>query len=148
MYNFIKHFHSGLRYAVLFLVLTAIIGAIAGWLGKKNYTPTNGKLNLFAMIAVHTQVLSGIILYFISNITQVALNDWGQAMQNKTLRYWALEHVVMMLLAMAIITIGHVKAKKATLDFLKHRTVALYYTLALIVVVVAIIQSGRPLFGS
>lgn len=148
MYNFIKHFHSGLRYAVLLLVLAAIVGAFIGWFGKKNYTNGNRKLNLIAMIAVHTQVLSGLVLYFLSNITQVALNDWGQAMQNKTLRYWALEHVVMMLLAMTIITVGHVKAKKATLDVLKHRTIAIYYTLALIVVVVAILQSGRPLFGS
>lgn len=148
MYNFIKHLHSGFRYVVLLLVLTAIIGAFMGWLGNKKYTNGNRKLNLFAMISVHIQVLGGIVLYFLSNITQVAINDWGQAMKNQTLRYWALEHVVMMLLAMALITIGHSKSKKALTDVLKHRTIAIYFTLSLIVVVVAILQSGRPLFGS
>lgn len=148
MYNFIKHLHSGFRYVVLLLVLTAIIGAFMGWLGNKKYTNGTRKLNLFAMISVHTQVLGGIVLYFLSNITQVAMNNWGEAMKNQTLRYWALEHVVMMLLAMVLITIGHSKSKKAVTDVLKHRTIAIYFTLSLIVIVVAILQSGRPLLGS
>lgn len=148
MYNFIKHLHSGFRYVVLLLVLTAIIGAFMGWLGNKKYTNGTRKLNLFAMVFVHIQILLGLILYFLSNITQVAMNNWGEAMKNQTLRYWALEHVVMMLLAMVLITIGHSKSKKAVTDVLKHRTIAIYYTLSLIVIVVAILQSGRPLLGS
>lgn len=148
MYSIVKHLHSGFRYAVLLLVLLAIIGALVGWFGQKKYTDGNRKLNLFAMIAVHTQILIGLILYFISDFTQAAFANWGEAMKDKTLRYWALEHVVMMLLAMVIITVGHVKAKKSDADINKHRNIALYYTLALIVIVAAILQSGRPLLGS
>lgn len=145
MYNIIKHLHSGFRYVVLLLILSAIIGAFMGWLGQKKYSDGNRKLNLFAMISVHTQVLVGLILYFISDITKTAFANWGGAMKDATLRYWALEHVVMMLLAMVIITIGHSKSKKGNNN--KHRTIAIYYTLALIVIVIAILQSGRPLLG-
>ena len=148
MYSVIKHLHSGFRYVVLLLVLIAIIGAFVGWFGKKNYTNGNRKLNLFAMISVHTQILIGLILYFISDFTKAAFANWGLAMKDATLRYWALEHVVMMLLAMIIITIGHVKAKKSDSDVNKHRTIAIYYSLALIIIVAAILQSGRPLLGS
>jgi len=148
MYNVIKHAHSGFRYVVLLLILIAIISAFVGWLGNKKYTNGTRKLNLFAMVSVHIQVLVGIVLYFFSNITKVAMNNWGDAMKNQTLRYWALEHVVLMLLAMAIITIGYSKSKKSSTDVFKHRNIAIYYTLTLIVIVVAVLQSGRPLIGS
>jgi hypothetical protein len=148
MYSIVKHLHSGFRYVVLLIVLLAIIGAFIGWFGKKKYTDGNRKLNLFSMIAVHTQILIGLVLYFISDFTKTAFANWGLAMKDATLRYWALEHIVMMLLAMIIITIGHVKSKKADSDLDKHRTIAIYYGLALIVIVAAILQSGRPLLGS
>jgi hypothetical protein len=147
MYTAIKHLHSGFRYFVLMLLFTAITAAFIGWLGNKKYLEGNRKVNLFAMIAVHIQILGGLILYFVSDFTKAAFANWGAAMKDTTLRYWALEHVVMMLLAMVIITIGHSKAKKANNDILKHRTIAIYYTLALIVIVAAILQSGRPLLG-
>ncbi len=146
MYNILKHLHSGFRYVVLLLILSAIIGAFMGWLGQKEYSNGNRKLNLFAMISVHTQILFGFVLYFISDITKAAFANWGAAMKDATLRYWALEHLIMMLVAMVIITIGHSKSKKPNNN--KHRTIAIYYTLALIVIVVAILQSGRPLLGS
>lgn len=145
MYSILKHLHSGFRYLVLLLILSAIIGAFMGWLGQKKYSNGNRKLNMFAMISVHTQILFGFILYFISDFTKTAFANWGAAMKDATLRYWALEHLVMMLLAMVIITIGHSKSKKANNN--KHRTIAIYYTLALVVIVVAILQSGRPLLG-
>jgi hypothetical protein len=148
MYSVVKHLHSGFRYIVLVLLLLAIIGAFIGWFGKKKYTDGNRKLNLFSMIAVHTQILIGLVLYFVSDITKAAFANWGQAMKDPVLRYWALEHIVMMLLAMVIITIGHSKSKKSGSDINKHRTIAIYYGLALIVIVAAILQSGRPLLGS
>jgi peptidoglycan/LPS O-acetylase OafA/YrhL len=142
-YSFFKYFHSGFRYIVIILVLAAIIGALAGWFGKKTYTEGNRKLNLFAMISVHTQFLLGLILYFLSPFVQFN----STTMKTPDTRYWTVEHITMMLFAIALITIGHGKSKRITLPEGKHRAIAIFYILAFIVVTVAIIQSHRPFFG-
>src|ERR1700761_8998839 len=109
MYSFLLHLHSGLRYIVLLLVLLAIIRAWADWLGQKPYSEGQRKLNLFAMISVHTQLLIGFILYFVSPFVHFG----SDTMKDATTRYWTVEHLTAMIIAIAIITIGHRKSKKA-----------------------------------
>lgn len=145
MYNTLLGLHSGLRYIVLILLVLALVGAIIGLFGKKAYTEGNRKINLFAMIFTHTQFLVGLILYFFSPM--VNYSNMGEAMKDAMTRYWTVEHSVMMLFAIVLITVGHSRSKKASEAFNKHRSVALYYGLAVLVIVVAIYQSGRPLLG-
>ena len=122
----------------------AILVAFVGWFGKRGYTDGNRKLNLFAMISVHTQFLIGLILYFVSPLVQFTSNT----MKDATTRYWTMEHAIMMLFAIVLITIGHSRSKKAVLHDAKFRAIAISYSLALLVIVVAILQSHRPLFGA
>lgn len=145
MYSTLLGLHSGLRYIVLILLVLALVGAIIGLFGKKAYTEGNRKINLFAMIFTHTQFLVGLILYFFSPM--VNYSNMGEAMKDAMTRYWTVEHSVMMLFAIVLITVGHSRSKKASEAFNKHRSVALYYGLAVLVIVVAIYQSGRPLLG-
>lgn len=127
------------------MLALAIILAVAALFGKKDYTQTNRKINLFAMIATHTQLLAGLILYFVSPFVQYG--NMGEAMKNTVSRYWTVEHAVLMLFAVALITIGHARSKRGDISVNKHRAIALYYGLAVLVIVVAIYQSGRPLLG-
>lgn len=144
MYNFFLHLHSGFRYVVMLLLLAAILVALVGWFGKREYTNGNRKLNLFAMISAHTQFLFGLILYFVSPFVQFN----STTMKDNTTRYWTMEHAVMMLFAIVLITIGHSRSKKAVLHEAKFRAIAISYSLAVLVIVVAILQSGRGLFGT
>jgi len=68
-------------------------------------------------------------------------------MQNPDLRYWTLEHLVMMLFAIALITVGHSRSKKIAAPEGKHRAIAIFYLLAVLVIVAAISQGHRPLLG-
>jgi hypothetical protein len=142
-YSFFLHLHSGFRYIVLLLVFLAIIRAWADWLGKKSYSEGNRKLNLFAMISLHTQLLIGLVLYFLSPFVQFT----GSMMKDNNARYWTVEHLTAMIIAIILVTIGHSKSKKITLPEGKHKTIAIYYTLALIIIIVTIILSKRGLFG-
>lgn len=144
MYSFLKNFHSGFRYLVLALVLLAIVQAVAGWLGKKEFTEGNRKVALFAMISAHTQLLLGLALYYFSPLVQFT----AATMKDDTLRYWTVEHSLMMLFALVLITVGHGRAKRAVEAATKHRAILLFYGLALVVFMVAIMKSGRPLFGA
>lgn len=145
MYPILKHLHSGFRYLVFILLILALVQALIGLFGKKSYTETNRKINLFALISAHIQLLTGIILYFVSPLVQ--LNNMSAAMKDTILRYWTVEHWVMMVFAIVLITVGHAKSKKAIDAINKHRAIAMYYGLAILVILAAIYQSGRPLIG-
>src|SRR5688572_8482126 len=102
MYTGLFHTHSFLRYAVLILLVVVIITSVMGWLNKKPYSSTNNKLSLYLFIATHLQLLVGLILY-----TQ---SDWVQfgklAMKVKQVRYWTVEHISIMLIAIVLITMA------------------------------------------
>jgi len=146
MYIILKQLHSGFRYIVFILLVLALVQALIGLFGKKPYTNGNRKINLFALISAHTQLLIGLILYFVSPLVQ--LNNMGAAMKDTVVRYWTVEHGVMMIFAIVLITVGHSKSKKALDGINKHRAIAMYYGLAILVILVAIFQSGRPIIGS
>jgi MFS family permease len=143
VYSFFKYLHSGFRYVVLILILLAIFQSLAGWLSNKPYTEGNRKINLFALISAHTQLVLGLILYFLSPFVQFN----SQTMKNFDTRYWTVEHLAMMIIAIVLITIGHSRSKKIVMPEGKHKTIAIYYILALLVIIVAIISSHRGLIG-
>jgi len=143
MYNFIFQLHSGFRFIVMVLLLLAILQSLAGWFGNRPYTTINRKVNLFTLISAHIQLLIGLILYFISPLVQFN----STTMKDDTTRYWTVEHIVMMIFAIVLITIGHARSKRVLAPAGKHRTIAIFYLLALLVIVLAIIQSMRPFFG-
>src|SRR5690606_14675010 len=132
MYTGLKHLHSGLRYVVLLLLILAIISAISGLAGKKPYTEGNRKLNLFTLISGHIQLLIGLALYAMSSM--VTFNDMSNVMKTANLRYWTVEHISMMVLAIILITVGHSKSKKAVDASAKHKSIAVFYTIALVII--------------
>ena len=129
---------------VFLLVLVAIIQSLLGWFGKKPYTEVNRKINLFALISAHTQLLIGIVLFFLSPMVQFN----SETMKNDTTRYFTVEHWVGMIIAIVLITIGHSKSKKAALPEVKHKTIAVYYIIAFIIIVGTILAGHLPVFGS
>ena len=143
-YSIFKDLHSGFRYVVFVLVLIAIIQSLLGWFGKKPYTEVNRKVNLFTLISAHTQLLIGIVLYFLSPFVQFNSNT----MKDATTRYFTVEHWVMMIIAIVLITIGYSKSKKAVLPGAKHKTVAIFYLIALLVVIAGLLAGHLPIFGS
>jgi hypothetical protein len=121
----------------------AILLSLVGWFGNKLYKKTNRLVNLFTMISAHTQLLIGLCLYFVSPLVTFS----KQTMTDPTTRYWTVEHISMMIFAIILITVGHSRSKRTVNLVAKHRSVAIYYSLALLVIVLAIIQSMRPFFG-
>lgn len=133
-YALAVHAHSGWRWVVLVLLLMAVVRTNVGWKTGQSFTEKDRKLVLFTMIAFHLQVLGGIILYFIS--PKVAFVDGMMSIQ--LLRFFTVEHMLMMFVAMALITIGNAKVKKGVDDKSKFKSAAIFYTIGLIVVLASI----------
>jgi len=143
-YLIIKSLHAGFRYIIFLLLIIAIVQSILGWLGKKPFTPINQKINLFTLISAHTQLLIGIVLSFLS--PWVIFNS--ETMKNATTRYFTAEHWVMMVVAIALITIGYSKSKKIESSEGKFKTVSIFYSLAFVLIIITILAGHLPLLGS
>jgi hypothetical protein len=145
IYEILKDAHSGWRYVVILMLLVAFINALSGYIGKKEYTEGNRKLNVFALISTHIQFLLGLFLYF--------MNDWYKADSSAAIgRYWKMEHIGMMIFAVILVTVGNARSKRPGSDLIKHRTIFIYFGLALLVITAAILMMvkadpSRPLFG-
>ena len=136
MYIGLLHFHSFWRYVVLLLLVIAVVKSISGWLGKKTYTSPDNKLSLFTAISLHIQLLAGLSLYFIS--PYVKFSDFGSVMKNTHDRFWTVEHTILMLAAVVLITIGRLLSKKAATDIARHKKTAIYFTIGLLLILLAI----------
>lgn len=143
MYTGLLHAHSGLRWIVLILLIMAIVNAFSK---KKNGTweAKDKKLAMFAMTSLHLQFVLGLILYFIS--PKVSYTDGF--MQNSVLRFFAVEHITIMLIAIAVISIGYSKAKKATDNAKKFGAVATFYLIGLLLILAGIPWPFRNLGGA
>lgn len=130
MYHFIQKLHSGWAYLALLLLLVAVVNAILGFTSKKEFTARDRKIALFALIGTHTQLLIGLILYFVSPLGKDSL---GQ-MSNAALRLTSLEHPLINLIAIALITIGWSKHKKLINSEAKFKTFSIFYGIGLVLI--------------
>jgi hypothetical protein len=131
-YQILLHVHSVLRYFVLVFMLISIVSSIRSIITKQTYLKSRQKLNLITMAMFHTQFLMGSVLYFLSPKVQFR----KEMLQVEILRFFTLEHVSIMIVAMVLITIGYSKAKKNVEK--GNKKIAFYYSLALILVLLAI----------
>ncbi|MVM38170.1 cytochrome B [Spirosoma sp. HMF3257] len=132
MYSGLVHAHSGLRWVALILLLVAVITAIGKWQGRSGYTDGNRKLYLFTLISVHTQLLLGLVLLFISPKVNFSM------MSEKLYRFYSVEHTTGMLIAIILITIGYSRSKRASDAPTKQRLVGIFYGLGLLLILASI----------
>ena len=136
LYEILKSAHSGWRYVVFVLLVLAVIQALIGWSSNNSYTERNRKLNVFTLISAHIQLVFGLVLYFVSPLTK---GPTGEALY----RYWKMEHISLMILAIILITVGNARSKKAIDAVTKHKNVAIFFGLALILIVGAIFMMTK-----
>ncbi len=130
MYEFIQKFHSGWAYLALLLLIVAVANAAIGLLGKKEFTPKDRKIAIMGLIGTHTQLLIGLILYFVSPL---GFSSLGQ-MSDKMLRLTSMEHPLINIIAITLITIGWSKHKKLSDSNSKFKTFSIYYGIGLLLI--------------
>jgi len=139
MYTFLLHLHSINRWLVLVAALLVLIQSLMGWMNRSPYTKGNNIVHAAFVGFIHLQLLTGLLLYFFySPFTQQAFADFGAAMKNPSLRFWAVEHMMGMLVGTIIAQIGRTVSKKASRDELKHKRAFIYSLIAIIIIVVSI----------
>ena len=129
-----KDIHSYWAYLVLAILIFAVVNAIIGFTQKKQFTDKDVRIGLFTLIVAHIQLLIGLGWYFMSPWFEMLKTDAASVMKDKAARLLAVEHPIMMILAIVFITIGWSKHKKKTEDAAKFKTFAIFYGIALLLI--------------
>lgn len=153
MYQGLLHLHNLLRWVILILAVIAIVKAFAGMTSRKPFTNTDKKIGLFLMVAAHIMFMIGLFQWLAGDwgINTIRKMGMGEVMKNSIYRYWAIEHITGMVIAIALITVGRGVGKKNIADRIKHQRTFWFYLVALLIILVTIPWPfregiGRPLF--
>jgi hypothetical protein len=129
-----KEIHSYWAYVVLLLLVVAVINSVRGILQKKEFSDADLRIGLFALIVSHIQLLIGFGWYFMSPWFKALKTNGAEVMSDKGVRLLAVEHPMTMIFAIVLITIGWSKHKKKTDSLAKFKTIAIFYGLALLLI--------------
>ncbi|TVR34437.1 MAG: hypothetical protein EA390_02895 [Balneolaceae bacterium] len=136
MYTGLKHLHSFFAYILLAVLIFSIIYVIVKFVSDSTFSEKVRKVALIGFIASHLQLLIGIVLYIISPVGLSLFSS--EAMQDSLSRLYVLEHPLLMIIAIVSISIGYIKAKKPGDDARRFKTIILYYTLGLFLILLRI----------
>ncbi|TVQ05643.1 MAG: hypothetical protein EA359_02605 [Balneolaceae bacterium] len=136
MYTGLKHLHSFLAYLLLAAIIFSIVYVIIQFVKQGSFTEKVRKITLIGFIAAHLQLLIGIILYVVSPLGLAHFS--GEAMQNSLSRLYILEHPLTMIIGIVLITVGYIKAKKPGDDARRFKTIIIFYTLGLAIILLRI----------
>ena len=151
MYPLMLVVHSLLRWVVLAAGLVAFGRARTGMRRRRPWTAGDDRAGQLFVGMLDLQLLIGIALYLVfSPITRAAFQDFGAAMGNSMLRFWAVEHILGMVIAVALAHIGRVRTRRAMDPVRRHKLTAIFFGLALVAILATIpwpgMPAGRPLF--
>ena len=142
--------HSWTRWAVLALLVIVVIRAWQGRTGFGAWLPLDERLHTALVAVVDAQFLIGVLLYAASPFARAFLGDLGTNIHNRELRFFGLEHVTMMIAAVALVHVGRARSKAVTDERLRFRRVFAWTLAALIFVLSSIpwpfFPVARPLF--
>lgn len=140
--QFIIFLHSTIRWIILFSFGIAFIKSILSFITRDRITASIVIGNKLSMILMDVQLLIGLSLYFfISSTTKAAFSDWKIAMQTKELRFFAVEHITLMLIATICFHAVNIILKK---EYPQHKKVKL--VTGIYVFIFALFLAGIPWF--
>lgn len=138
LYSALLHMHSVGRWIILLLLIFAILNSLIA--GNRPYIRTDNRLGLILTIVADLMLLLGIYLWFVGQkgYNLIEANGMSAVMKDPTLRFFAIEHLAGMLIAIVLIHIGKAQGKKPIGDKAKHRRTMIFYLVALLIILASI----------
>ncbi|WBA43664.1 hypothetical protein [Hymenobacter canadensis] len=152
MYQIVLVLHSWSRWLVLIFGMIAIFRAFSGWQGRKPFVGADNGMGASFVGSMHLQLLLGLLLYFVYSPVGLQGMKVAGAMKDPIARFWGVEHISIMVLAVVAAQVGRTLSKKAPEAVLKHKKAFIWFTVSLILVLLMIPwglgnwNPARPLF--
>lgn len=138
MYQTLTFLHSTFRWVVLLSLIYALWRAYRGYFYHKKFSKTDDTVRHWTATIAHIQLIFGIILYVKSPIVKYFWKNFSEAKESLDLLFFGLIHILLMITAIAVITIGSALAKRKNTDREKFQTMLIWFIIALAVIFIAI----------
>lgn len=145
MYPILLSLHSLVRWFVLLSLIVALYRAFRGWFKNKQFTKIDNTVRRNTTSIAHFQLVLGLLLYFISPLIDYFLHNFKEAVHDRQLRFFGMEHSLMMMTGIVIITVGSERIKRKKTDREKFKTMAIWFTIGLLVILSSIPWEFSPL---
>jgi len=143
MYTTVLLLHSWIRWIALVAAVGTTLAALRGKVAGSDSLAD--RWGMVAMMVLDTQLLLGLLLYFVlSPNTRAIMDNFGAAMKDPALRFWAVEHTVTMFAAIALAHVGRVLARKAAAPATKRTRLLICFGLATVLIILGMPWPGRP----
>lgn len=151
MYVLTLYLHSYVRWLVLIAALVVLVRALRGWLGRRDWTAADDRAGQLFTVTMDVQVLLGLALYVgLSPLVAAALRTMATTMRDSALRFFAVEHIAAMVVALVLAHVGRARSRRAADALARHRRAAIWYGLSILLMLVSIpwpfYRYGRALF--
>lgn len=140
MYQTLLALHSVVRWFVIISLLYATFKAYQGWLGNKAFTKQDNSIRHWTTTICHVQLMIGIALYYISPIVNALIHNFNETVHVSEIRFYGMEHSLLMFIFVVIITIGSMKAKRKLTDTDKFKTQAIWFSIGLFILLLLTIM--------
>lgn len=138
MYSLVLTLHSLVRWLVLASLLYSAYHSFRGWVTHKPFTKADNKIRQMVVTLSHLQFTIGLVLYAFSPIVRYFITHFNEGLHNRDARFFGMEHITMMVIAVTLITVGALRSKRKQTDREKFKTQAIWYSIALIIIFLSI----------
>jgi hypothetical protein len=145
MYQTLLSIHSYWRWLVLISLLFIIMKSLIAYKKNKNYSNMDSLIRKLTISIAHIQLILGFTIYFVSPFVKLFFKDMSVGLHLREVRFFAIEHSLMMLISIVLVTIGAVKIKRKKTSQLKHKTTYIWFGIALLIILLNIPWEFSPL---
>lgn len=144
MYSFILTLHSWVRWVVLISLVFAVSRSYSGWRSEKIFSKLDNRTRHITATIAHIQLALGLWLYFVSPVVNYFLKNFGSAVHMREIRFFGMEHITMMIIAILLLTVGSIKVKRRKSDQEKFKTMLIWYSITLLIIFLSIPWAFSP----
>ncbi len=145
MYQTLIFFHSIVRWLVLTSLVYSIYRAYRGYFQNLQFSKLDNLVRHWTATIAHTQLIIGIILYIQSPITKYFWTNFDESIKNVDTTFFGLVHIILMLSAIILLTVGSSLTKRKSMDKEKFKTMLIWFSIALLIIFIAIPWPFSPI---
>jgi hypothetical protein len=144
-YNTLLSLHSIFRWFAFIALVIALVRAWYGWKKNLAFSNIDKKIRMLAVTGIHIQMVLGVWLYFESSIVSYFLHNFNTAVHQREIRFFGMEHITMMVIAVTLITIGSAKSRRAKTDHDTFKAITIWFGIGLLIIFFSIPWKFSPL---
>jgi len=145
MYQTLTFYHSITRWLVLVSLLYAVCRAFKGYISNSKFSKTDNAVRHWTATIAHIQLITGITLYTQSPLIKYFWRNFKDSVHDADPAFFGLIHIILMLVAIVLITIGSALSKRKATDKEKFKTMLLWFSISLVIIFIAIPWPFSPL---